>query len=396
VAALTFNTDKIYANLKTLALPDGGWIYPNAQDWHLHRNCDWVDVHVAMAVLFNDPAAARLARDCLTTAEKMIARYPGGGVYAPGETIFASSQAQALSWAAQAYLLMAGHGEGATPIPGDELWKQLAGNRLFQSGKFGVTRTDHSVATFSWGRQVMGMVLPLRRDLLCTPNDHGLVGYVTVDGVKKEAPKVQTVSAVESAEMLQVCGILNRGDGAIEQRFAFVALADGRTVYVDSCKVVGKTPSSVELGTLGILNDKDWVYGDGRRTLTYDGGKMLFQAWRAGTEANFEPSYKWYNLDSMGILVLASSGKQLYVPKPTKAAGRLEQLFHLNHPKSPDELKPTAVVFYPAQTPEETAIISAKVKLESADENHFAITLDDGKVIAVDLDKLTVGVRTSN
>jgi hypothetical protein len=59
-------------------------------------------------------------------------------------------------------------------------------------------------------------------------------------------------------------------------------------------------------------------------------------------------------------------------------------------------LKPTAVVFYPAQTPEETAIISAKVKLESADENHFAITLDDGKVIAVDLDKLTVGVRTSN
>ena len=59
---------------KTPGLPDGGWVYPNAQDWHLHRNADWLDAHVAMAVMFDDPQAARLARICLTTAEKMIGR----------------------------------------------------------------------------------------------------------------------------------------------------------------------------------------------------------------------------------------------------------------------------------------------------------------------------------
>ncbi len=343
-AALTFNAEKIYANLKTLVFADGGWIYPNGQDWQLHRNSDWLDAHIAMAVLFNDPQAARLARICLSTAEKMIARYPNGGVYAPGETNFASSQALALSWTAQSYLLMAGQGEGPAPISESELWKQLAGNYNFENGMFCLARTDHSIATFSYGRHIMGMVMPLRKDLLCTPNDHGLIGYVDVDGVKNDvaSPKNSTGSAVaKSSEAISICLPLSRGGGAVEQRIAFLTLQDGRAIYVDSCKIVGKTPRSVELGTLGILNDKGWVHGDGRRTLTYEGGRTVFQAWRTETDPPFEGSSRWYNLDGMGMIVLSSSGKQLYQPKPTKAPGRLEQLFHVNHPASPTDLKPS-------------------------------------------------------
>ena len=39
------------ASLKRLALPDGGWLYPNGQDWGLRRNIDWFEYDTALAVM---------------------------------------------------------------------------------------------------------------------------------------------------------------------------------------------------------------------------------------------------------------------------------------------------------------------------------------------------------
>ena len=43
--ALTVNAEGVYGTLKKLAFPDGGFIYPNGQDWQLHRQADWVSIH---------------------------------------------------------------------------------------------------------------------------------------------------------------------------------------------------------------------------------------------------------------------------------------------------------------------------------------------------------------
>ena len=53
--ALLFNVAPIYENLKWMLLPDGGFVYPNGQDWELFRNPSWLGKHVLMAVWARDP-----------------------------------------------------------------------------------------------------------------------------------------------------------------------------------------------------------------------------------------------------------------------------------------------------------------------------------------------------
>jgi hypothetical protein len=388
--ALDFNVRNMYASQLKMTFPDGGWVYPNGQDWHLHRNGDWFDYHASIAVRYKDPDATRMMCECLRVLQAMAARTPDGPITLPSETEFASSQAMLLEWPAQAYLLMAQGGEGPPPTPAEQLWQKVAGKHVFTNGKFAVFRTPTSVSTFSWGRQVMGMVLPLRRDLLLAPNVRGLIGEVTVDGIANENPKPGKFVIGGNPDTLTVAGVIDRGDGALEQRVAFVALPDGRTVYVDTVTPrPGKSVKSIGLGTLGVLNDLHWAYHDGTRTLKYEGGETTFSAADAAGSEPVPLSSPWYNLDGMGIAVLSSSGKQLYLPKPTAARCRLEQLFHLNHSESPTSLKPTVLVFYPAQTADATRAAAARCNVHQSNDV-FDITLDDGARISVDLETLTV------
>jgi hypothetical protein len=272
------------------------------------------------------------------------------------------------------------------------LWKELAGRWLFEYGKFGVMRTDHSVATFSWGRQVMGMVLPVRKDLLLTPCDRGLVGVVQVEGVKREAPVVKEARVSPAKDWLGVAGVLDRGHGALEQRFGYAALPDGRVVYVDVVKRLG--PGKVEeldLGTIGVLNDRNWVYHDGTRTLHIDGGgSITFAAAEATRDAAATRfTSPWFNLDDcLGIVRVGSSGKAVYHAAPSGTPGRLEQLFHLNHVDG--DSGRTVLVFYPGQRSAETAQAAEKVTVEADGGGRVAVRLEDGRRVAFDLDGLTV------
>ncbi len=407
--ALLFNADKIYASLKHLTLPDGGFIYPNGQDWHLHRNADWFGTHATMAVMLNDPQAARLARISLDTAARMIARDPNGGIYAPGETIFASSQSMLFNIYADAYLILRSMGEGPAPISESQLWQQLSGNHLFTSGKFDVLRTDRSIATFSWGRQIMGMALPMTKNLMLTPNDRNLIGMVQVDGpngLVRDTPTLKGFRRISPIDpptavpgvpplppnCFAFAGLLSRADGLLEQPFAFLALSDGRTIYLDNPRLTGeKKPRRCDFGTLGILNDASWVHHNGLRMLFFDKGEITFAGREADQNDPADLSSRWYNLDGLGIIVLSSSGQQRYLPHPTKAPGRLEQLFHLSHiARIPESIKPTALVFYPNTNWSRTRDLANVCKLVQPDATHFVITLDDAKVVTIDFARLVI------
>lgn len=401
-AALHVNVEAINTTLKRLALPDGAWIYPNGQDWGLRRNIDWFEYHTAHAVLYRDAQSAALLRANLATIQRMAARAPRGSVYLPSETKLASDDAMALELPAHAYALMAQLGEGPAPVTETQLRAQLAGRHVFASGQFAVLRTTDSIATFSWGAQVMGQILPLRRDQLISPEPRGLIGYVGLPGLTREIPVVREISLAPLTDALGVNGVLARAGGAVEQRFAFLALPDGRTVYADLLRLTGSArPTLLDLGTLGVLNDPHWPSHTGTRSLVHDAGTHTFAAATAPSDAPVELRSRWFNLDGLGIVVLAASGTPRYVPAPTGAAGRLEQRFHLNAISadtlaSANATTPLAhgvFIFFPNQTPTETRAAAARSQLRSAPGSaHVDLLLDDATAVTFDLanNRLTV------
>lgn len=400
-AALALNRAGINAALQRLATPDGSVLYPNGQDWGLHRNVDWLEYHAGLAVVDQDPRAAALLRQSLDAVRRMAARQPTGSVYLPDETKLASDQAMVLEYLAHTYALMAQLGEGPAPLSADALANTLAGRHVFPDGRVGVLRTRDSIATFSWGAQVMGTVLPLQPDLLLTPEPRGLIGHVGVPGAAREIPVIREIFLAPLPDALGLTGVLARADGAVEQRFGFLALPDGRTVYVDTLRLTGPVrPTLLDLGTLGVLNDLHWPYHDGTRTLAHAGGTLTFAAANATRDEPVSLDARWLNLDDrLGIVRLAASGPARYVPAPTSAAGRLEQRFHLNALPAAALARATAnaatplahgvYIFYPHRTAAETAALASRCTLLSPPgESPVRLRLDDATEVTFELTRL--------
>lgn len=402
--AIHRNVEKINAIIKRLATPDGSVVYPNGQDWGLHRNIDWFEFHATMAVLYNDRQSAALMRHSLEAVQRMAARAPGGNgsIYLPLETQLPSDQSMMLEYTAHIYAIMAQLGEGPEPIPDNQLWDKLAHSRIFPAGRFAVSRNTDSIATFSWGAQVMGQVQPLAtKDLLLTPEGRGFIGYIVLDGETREAPVTKTTKVAPLAEGFGVSGVISRADGAAEQRFGLLALPDGRVIYADTVVPLAvRKLSRMHLGTLGVLNDENWPYHDGVRTLYYENGHRDFAAKQAATDKPFAIKSPWFNIDGkLGIIRLAATGDAVYEPAPTGAAGRLEQRFHLNtlSPATTARATPgktishSVFVLYPNQNAERTKNAAASCKLlGNSTDRCVRLRLDDATEITIDLEKLQI------
>jgi unsaturated rhamnogalacturonyl hydrolase len=394
--AIQHNLAPVARVLQGLATPDGSVLYPNGQDWGLRRNVEWFEFHATNAVLRGDATSAALMRESLVAVRRMATRDPRGLIYLPTETKLSSDQHMLLEYLAHTYALMGQRGEGPAPLRDEELTSSLAGTRVFQSGRFGAVRTTDSIASFSWGAQVMGQVLPLRPDLLFSPEMRGLIGHVAVEGVAREVPVAREVAVAPLVEGLGVTGVLERGGGFIEQRFGFLALPDGRVVYVDRVALMREArPTLLHLGTLGVLNDVQWPFHDGSRKVIFAGGEREFVATQATMESAAEFSAPWLNVDrGFGIVRLAAAGPALYTPAPTNAAGRLEQRLNLSVVPAPvlaaarpgERLAQGAFVFYPNQTAEQTAAAAARCALLSTpEESRVRLRLEDGLVVEFDL-----------
>jgi hypothetical protein len=253
------------------------------------------------------------------------------------------------------------------------------------------------------------MVLPMDRDMLLTPNERSMIGFVDND-----VPVVKEFKISQIPTTLAICGVLERGrprpttrpttrattapaPATVEQRFGFVALSDGRAVYVDQHTLLSdKQPTTMNLATIGVLNDKRWVWHNGQRTISFEGGQRTFVAEQAAQDTPVEIKSRWVNIDDkLGIGVFGSQ-KQLYDPHPTRAAGRLEQLFHLNviqqeklnAAKSGDTIAGTALVFYPGQNAQLT-----RTSVSKCDYADGVFTLEDGTRIRFDLSGLSISIE---
>jgi len=264
--SVRYNVAGIHENLKWFTLPDGGFVYPNGQDWQLFRNADWTVKNVMAAVLLHDPDAWSLVRPGVGTLEKMQARATSGTVYAPGETFFASTQTDLLSSLATSWLLL----KLADRI--EDAPRERLGIRRLDSGKLILRRTGSAVHTVSWGTTVMAQCVPYRGDRIVSPDQRNGIGEIVLAGQSKPLPvRLCEANVTSSDDRFQADLVIEHGD-AVRAELRFASNPDGSfTIREKLVALTDVATARVATGQIGILDNPGWVYERGRRTVALDG-----------------------------------------------------------------------------------------------------------------------------
>jgi len=270
---LHYNVAGICENLKWFVLPDGGFVYPNGQDWQLFRNADWTVKSVMMSVLLRDPEAWSLACSCVETLERMQARSTSGTVYAPGETFFASTQTDLLSSLATSWLVL----KLADAI--ERAPCERVGVRRLESGKIILRRTGSAIHTVSWGPQVMAQCVPYRLDRIVSPDQRNGIGQVVLADQQKALPvRLRTVNVTNGEDWFQADLVIDHGE-QLRADLRFASNQDGTfTMREKLVALTDMTTARIATGQIGILNNPGWVYETGRRTVVIGGREEVVPA----------------------------------------------------------------------------------------------------------------------
>ncbi len=266
--AMTYNVAGIYENLKWFVLPDGGYVYPNGQDWRLFRNADWIRSHLLMACYAGDPDAWSLAMRSLDAIEQMQARSPDGCIYLPEEFFFASTHSDLMRGLALAWLAI----QTADPIRDEPA--ELLGVRRLDSARIILNRTPTAVHTFAWGARTMAQCVPYGLDRVVSPHERNGIGYVRLPGPKAGLlpVRIRSVEVLSDEEGFTAELVVDHGKGTITAELRFRSEADG-TWTMRERLTAEKTLETerIATGLIGILNNPNWIYEKGRRAITLDG-----------------------------------------------------------------------------------------------------------------------------
>jgi hypothetical protein len=274
--AATFNADKVVDLLVFLYLPDGSELYPQGTDYTPRR----LDVFLqAGGILPYKPSPRRKA--CLLrtlgSLEAMAAECPDtplngwiGFTYDLGST-----------WGlTQNYLATRFFGDGGEPLADNQLEAELAGVFASEHGKFVVHRTAKTLSSFSWRATskppaMMGMTLPLDKDVLCYPMPWSYVGQVRESGEPAKM-KLHSHRLAAHQDGFAVTVELGWCSDKVRQNCAFVSLPDGRSVYLEERRA--QADVTVELASSGnvtVFDDTRWVYQEAARTWFGQQGRLM-------------------------------------------------------------------------------------------------------------------------
>jgi hypothetical protein len=270
--ALLHNIPEIYENLKWCVLPDGGYVFPNGQDWELFKSPDWMDVHAPMALYGRDPDAWSTFLRCLATTEKMQARDPHGPVYAKEEYFYEGQQHELFCEMDRLWL-----GMQVTPHIVDRPTDRI-GVRHWKSGKVLLNRTPNAVHTVAWGARVMVQCVPLNLDYVVSPAPQSGIGHVRFEGSKKDLPVfLRSVSIVHGDRDFTVKMVLDHGKNAVRAEFEFRSHANGSFAIREKLTALGDiTTSEIATGLIGVLNNPKWVYQAKNRRITFERNERDF------------------------------------------------------------------------------------------------------------------------
>jgi hypothetical protein len=281
--AFLYNLPNIYNDEKKFFLPDGGYCYPNGQDWALFRNADWMPVHATAVARFNDPGAVYFLHAALETAEKMQARNKDGAIYAPGENYFASAQAHVGYWLVQAWLVLH-FAQKELPLKDP----QETGVTYFKDGKFIIHRTGTVIHSVSWGAKTMIQLMPVAKDHIVSPDDRNGIGRISInDTVQRVSVKSFDVKESDSAFVVR---LLVAHGKYMEATIECASTPDGRLSIQETLRAVKACNTDfIETLSFGILNNPNWVYETGTRSLQIGQQQYMVKAGAGGVysaEAN--------------------------------------------------------------------------------------------------------------
>jgi hypothetical protein len=322
--ALRFNVAPIYENLKWMLLPDGGFVYPNGQDWELFRNPSWLSKHVLMAVWDRDPDAWAWVLRTLDTLEKMQARSTDGAIFHPGEYFFASTQSDLLRSLANAWLSLQLAGE-IPPTP-----RERAGVRRWDSARVILHRTPDAIHTVSWGAKVMAQCVPGRLDRVVSPHERNGMGHVRLAGAREALPlRLQSVDVHERTDGFEVNLTVDHGN-EIRAQLCFRSEPDGSFVMAEKLvALTNVTTAEIATGLIGVLNNPHWIYEQARRRVAAD-DQHIEVASRSGQRWRWE-TVRRIAVD--GVLVVQSERplRVSYLAADRAERGRVTDQLALNH-----------------------------------------------------------------
>ena len=309
--AVAFNADKVFDMLTALSLPDGTHLYVQGTDYtprrldSLFQACDLVPLR---------PTAQRKAwfLRSLERLEKMARECPelpmSGWLGVPYDL--------GTTWGlAQNYMMSRLFGVGGETIADAELERERV--HVSRSGCFALHRTHDTISSVSWhGRteppKVMGLTMPLDRDVLCYPMPWSIIGEVheAADGETDECGATlglvrHQIEAREDGFSLML--ELSWCSGKVRQNCAFISLPDGRSVYLEERVALEDVVLARAVsGNIALFDDTRWPFQDGPRA--YHGASGRLRPDGTNTMVG-----NWLNIDDrMGCIVLGSDRFRLY------------------------------------------------------------------------------------
>ena len=271
--AVAWNAAGVYENLKWMATPDGGYIYPSGQDWALFRNPQKAHLHVLMAAFENDPDGWSLARNAWDAMDRMQARSEDGRVFLPGEYRFASTQHDTIGMFGLQWLCL----HLADPIRDEPVLR--LGTRHLESGGLILHRSPKAFVTLSYGAKIMAQIAAMRPDRIVSPDQRSLIGGVYLAGEKKPpAPRIAAVDVNVTDDGFTATLCVEHGP-RVRADLAFHCDSAG-ALHVREHLTAAKdvTVTKIATGMLGVLNNKEWIYEKGHRTLTFDSTSTVVPA----------------------------------------------------------------------------------------------------------------------
>jgi hypothetical protein len=263
--ALLHNIPEIYENLKWFVLPDGGYVFPNGQDWELFKSPDWMDVHAPTALYGQDLDAWSNLLRCLATTEKMQARDPAGPVYAKEEYFYEGQQHELFCEMDREWL-----GLQVTPQVVDRPTNPI-GVKHWDAGKIILHRTANAVHTVSWGAKVMTQCVPLKLDYIVSPDQQSGIGHIRLKGGMQDLPVLlRSTKIIDDENGFTAELVLDHGENGVRAELQIRSAADGSLALREKLTALKDlTTTEIATGLIGVLNNPKWIYQEGNRKIMF-------------------------------------------------------------------------------------------------------------------------------